>query len=83
MADNQATLDAINYHKAQLYDLLDMARTAGILTEETNVAIVRVSDLEQVVDYMQFTDVGERGTESDFATRDRFETIIKENHADH
>lgn len=52
MADNQATLDAINYHKAQLYDLLDMARAAGILTEETNVAIVRVSDLKRAKDLL-------------------------------
>lgn len=80
MADNQATLDAINYHKSQLYDLLDMARTAGILTEETNVAIVRVSDLQSTVDYMRFTDVDGCGNTFDIAARDRFETIIKETH---
>lgn len=51
MADNQATLAAINYHKSQLYDLLDMARTAGILTDDTDVVVVRKSDLEIVFDY--------------------------------
>lgn len=83
MSDNQATLDAINYHKAQLYDLLYMARKAGLLTEDTDVAVVRVDDLKQVVDYMEFSDVGERGSVFDLATRNRFDTIIKECHADH